>query len=94
MLEEIKLDLADNFCTEDDDILQGYIDRATTDALSISNRENTQINIDILKSEIVQCVKSLYLQRGAEGSRSLSDSGVSTSFSNPLEDLRLNIVKA
>lgn len=94
MLEDIKRDLANNFRTGDDAILQKYIDRVTADALSISNRSNTIGNINLLSSEITRCVKELYLQRGAEGSNSLSDSGVSTSFNKPLEDLRINIVKA
>ena len=72
MLEEIKTDLADNFREGDDDILQEYIDRVTADALSISNREETEDNINLLKSEIKQCVKALYLQRGGEGSKGIS----------------------
>lgn len=94
MLEEIKLDLADNFRTGDDEVLQGYIDRVTTDALSISNRENTEDNIELLSSEIKQCVKGLYLQRGGEGNKSLNASGTSSSFTDCFEDLRKNIVKA
>lgn len=94
MLEEIKTDLADNFRTGDDGILQEYIDRVTADALSISNRENTEDNINLLKSEIEQCVKGLYLQRGGEGSTSLTSGGTNSSFTNCLEDLRVNIVKA
>lgn len=94
MLEEIKQDLADNFRQGDDEILQEYIDRVTTDALSISNRENTEENINLLSSEIKQCVKGMYLQRGGEGSNSLSSAGTNSSFRNCLEDLRINIVKA
>ena len=94
MLEEIKLDLADNFRIGDDEILQEYIDRVTADALSISNRENNQDNIDLLSSEIKQCVKGLYLQRGGEGSKGISDNGLNTTFTDCLEDLRTNIVKA
>lgn len=94
MLGDIKRDLADNFREGDDAILNEYIDRVTADALSISNRKATIDNIRLLSSEIKQCVKALYLQRGAEGSKSLSDSGINTAFNNPLEDLRTNIVKA
>lgn len=94
MLEKIKLDLADNFREGDEEILQGYIDRVTTDALSISNRENTEENIKLLESEIIQCVEGLYLQRGSEGNKTLNASGVNSTFTNCLEDLRLNIVKA
>lgn len=94
MLEEIKTDLADNFRAGDDEILNKYIDEVTADALSISNRENTESNIKLLTPEIKQCVKEKYLLRGSEGSQSLSDSGKSGSFSKPLEDLRVNIVKS
>ena len=94
MLEKIKLDLADNFRTGDDTILQGYIDRVTADALSISNREDTEDNKKLLESEIMQCVKGLYLQRGGEGNKTLNTSGTNSSFTDCLEDLRHNIVKA
>ena len=94
MLEEIKTDLADNFRAGDEEILNKYIDEVTADALSISNRKRSAENIALLSSEIKQCVKEKYLQRGAEGSNSLSDSGKSISFSNPIENMRVNIVKA
>ena len=94
MLEEIKKDLADNFREGDEEILQEYIERITADALSISNRENTQRNRDLLSTEIKQCVKGLYLQRGGEGSTSLTSGGTSSAFKDCIEDLRVNIVKA
>ena len=94
MLEEIKKDLADNFRSGDEDVLRQYIDETTTDALSISNRKKTTDNIRLLESDIKKCVKSKYLQRGSEGSNSLSDSGKSTSFNNPTETMRIEIVKA
>ena len=94
MLEEIKADLADNFREGDDTILQGYIDRVTADALSISNRKDTEANRNLLETEIKQCVKSLYLQRGGEGNTSLTAGGTSSSFKDSLEELRVNIVKA
>ena len=94
MLEEIKKDLAENFKAGDENVLREYIDETTTDALSISNRKNTKENIRLLTSDIKKCVKSKYLQRGSEGSNSLSDSGVSTSFNNPTEIMRIEIVKS
>lgn len=94
MLEEIKIDLADNFRTGDDELLQEYIDRVTADALSISNRKNTPENINLLSTEIKQCVKGLYLQRGGEGSTSMQSGGTNSTFTKCLEDLRVNIVKA
>ena len=94
MLEEIIEDLADNFQTGDEAVLQKYIDETTTSALSISNRTNTPININLLTSEIKKCVKSKYLQRGSEGSKSLNAGGVSSSFENPDEVMRIEIVKS
>lgn len=94
MLEEIKKDLADNFQVGDEEVLRQYIDETTTDALSISNRKKTNDNIRLLESDIKKCVKSKYLQRGSEGSNSLSDSGKSTAFNNPTEIMRIEIVKA
>lgn len=94
MLNDIIKDLGENFKNGDEEVIKKYIDRVTSDALSISNRKKTDENIELLKSEITNCVKGLYLQRGAEGSQSLSDGGKSTSFSKPLEDMRINIVKS
>lgn len=94
MLEDIKRELGENFNPEEYDILNNLIQQITRDALSIANREDTEVNRGLLSSEIKQCVKALYLQRGSEGSSSFSDSGKSTSFTNPLEELRNNIVKS
>lgn len=94
MLEEIKKDLADNFRAGDEDILRQFVDETTTDALSISNRKRTRENIELLESDIKKCVKSKYLQRGAEGSQSFNDSGKSTSFINPTQIMREDIVKS
>lgn len=94
MLDEIRKDLADNYNPEDDDLLQSIIDEVTMSALSISNRDETVENKKLLYSEIKHCVKSLYLQRGTEGSNSYSDGGKSTSFNDPFEELRRNIVNS
>lgn len=94
MLNEIIEDLADNFQTGDEAVLQKYIDETTTDALSISNRKNTQTNINLLTSDIKKCVKSKYLQRGSEGNKSLNAGGVNSSFENPTETMRIEIVKS
>ena len=90
MLEKIKADLADNFKLGDEAVLQNLIDMVTADALFISNRKVD--NKSILDSNIVKCVKELYLQRGSEGSNSLSAGGISTSFNKPLEEMRKEIV--
>lgn len=94
MLNDIKLDLADNFRTGDDAILQKIIDEVTNSALSISNRKNTESNINLLSAEIKKCVKSKYLQRGSEGSKSLNDNGANATLTDPDEELRVNIVKS
>lgn len=94
MLEEIKKDLADNFQQGDEEVLRKYIDETTTDALSISNRKRNQANIELLTSDIKKCVKSKYLQRGSEGNKSLTAGGVSSSFENPTETMRIEIVKS
>ena len=94
MLEEIKKDLADNFRPGDEEVLRKYIDETTTDALSISNRKKTSENISLLTSDIKKCVRAKYLLRGSEGIKSLSDGGVSTSFENPTEIMRIDIVKS
>ena len=92
MLDEIRNDLADNYNPEDDDLLQSIIDEVTMSAFS--NRDETVENKKLLYSEIKHCVKSLYLQRGAEGSNSYSSGGKSTSFNDPFEELRRNIVNS
>lgn len=94
MLEEIKKDLAENFRPGDENVLREYIDETTTDALSISNRKKTTENIKLLTSDIKKCVKAKYLQRGSEGSTSLNAGGINTSFENPTEIMRNEIVKS
>lgn len=89
MLEKIKINLADNFKEGDEAVLQNLIDMVTADALFISNRK---VNNGILDLNIIKCVKELYLQRGSEGSNSLSDGGVSTSFNKPIEEMKKDIV--
>lgn len=94
IFDKVKLDLGENFKTGDDTVLANIIDEAITDALSISNRANTEKNIQLLSSEISKCSKSKYLLRGAEGSKSLSTQGTSSSFEDPLEVMRTDIVKS
>ena len=93
MLNDIMSELGENFRTGDETILEKFIDEVTTDALSISNRQETDKNIEILSSEIKECVKGKYLLRGAEGSKSISDDGRSINIGDPMEKLRIDIVK-
>lgn len=90
MLVKIINDLADNFRKGDEVVLQEIIKEVTADALFISCRKNNDSGI--LDSNIIKCVKSIYLQRGSEGSNSISDSGISTSFSDAKEIMKKEIV--
>ena len=92
MLEEIIENLADNY-RDDEDVLQSILDEATAIALSISNRANTQENIDALSSYIKNYVKAEYLSRGAEGTNTLSEGGVNSNFKDNKEKLRNDIIK-
>lgn len=92
MLREIKLDLAENY-RGDEEVLEHLIDEITAEALFISNREATQINKDILKYEIKNCVKAVYLQRGIEDVSGLSQGGVNSSYKDAIEEMRHNIIR-
>lgn len=92
MLKIIIKDLAENF-RGDEEVLENLINDITAQALFISNRKNDDFNKNILKTEIINCVKSLYLQRGAEDVSSRSESGVSSTYSDAIEKLRNDIIK-
>lgn len=92
MLNEIKNRLADNY-QNDDNVLKGLIDEAQTIALSISNRKNTEENINLLKPYIEEYVIATYLSRGGEGLDSLSDSGKNSSFKDNREKMRNDIIR-
>lgn len=92
MLNEIKNRLADNY-QNDDNVLKGLIDEAQTIALSISNRKNTEDNINLLRPYIEEYVIATYLSRGGEGLNSLSDSGKSSSFKSAKDEMRSNIIR-
>ena len=92
ILAEIISDLADNY-RNDEAVLKSILIDTITNALFLSNRPNTEQNIRLLSTEIKKAVKSIYLQRGAEGSKSLSEQGESNAFENPLEVLQKDIVR-
>ena len=94
IFDKIKLELGENFKTGDDTVLANIIDETITDALSISNRENTDKNIQLLSSDISKCAISKYLIRGSEGSKSISTQGTTASLENPIEVMRNDIVKS
>lgn len=92
ILNEIISDLADNY-REDEQVLQNILNDIITNALFLSNRKNTEDNIRILKPEIKKATKSIYLQRGGEGTTGLNENGSSSSFTNALEELEKDIVR-
>lgn len=89
MLEEIIRDLGDNYSYEDAEILQSIIDRVTAVAQSLSNNQSIELN-----PYIKTCVKAEYLSRGGEGLNSLSESGKGSNFTDNIEKMRNDIVKA
>lgn len=93
MLEDIKAQLGDNYREKDDTFLQRLIDKVTAIALSVSNRSNTEDNIELLSPYIEECVVGDYLNRGGEGLNSLNDSGKNSSFKNNRAEMRSNIIK-
>lgn len=90
---EIIADLGENYNSSDEAVLETILNEVTADALSISNRSNTEVNKILLKSEIKKCVKTIYLQRGSEDVKSLSTSGLSSSYVDAYNELRDNIIK-
>lgn len=89
MLDEIIEDLGDNYNNADEDILQSIINRVTTVAQTLSNNDS-----DELTPYIKTCVKAEYLSRGGEGLSSLSESGVNSNFTDNIEKMRSDIIKA
>ena len=93
MLNEIIAELGENYNTDDRAVLESIIDETTSNALFISNRQDTVLNRDLLKPEIKQSVISQYLRRGTEDVNSLSQAGLSSSYVDYVDQLRKNIVK-
>lgn len=89
MLDEIIKDLGDNYNYEDAEILQNIVDRVTAVAQSLSNNQSEELN-----PYIKTCVKAEYLSRGGEGLNSLSESGKSSSFTDNVDKMRNDIIKA
>ena len=93
MLNEIIAELGENYNSDDRALLEQIIDETTSNALFISNRNDTVLNRDLLKPEIKQSVISQYLRRGSEDVTSLGQSGLSSSYVDYVDQLRNNIVK-
>ena len=101
ILKEIIDDLAENFRAfgeegesfeKEKEILNNLLGRVIADALIISNRLNTSTNISFLRSEIIDTVKALYLQRGSEDVNSKSESGLNSNYKKAVKEMRENIV--
>lgn len=90
LIEKIICDLADNFVQGDELVLEDILTDVVSCALDISNKES----IEGLEYEIKKCVKSIYLQRGAEDVNSLNQSGRISSYVDPMEEMRNNIIKS
>lgn len=98
-------DLGANFRDGDGNVIGALLDDAVDSALSISNRldralTNGEVDedklsnqLEILKPEIKKCVKTLYLQRGAEDVRSQSLSGLSSTYEDAMDALRRDIIR-
>lgn len=93
MINEIINELGDNYNSDDRSVLEEILEEITTNALTISNCENSAKNIEYLKREIKTCVKGIYLQRGSEGLENLSQSGINSSFNDCMDKLRNDIIR-
>lgn len=93
MLNEIINELGAYYNEEDNALLNSILEETTTNALFISNMDNNESNKNLLKQEIKECVKTIYLRRGTEHNQSLNANGESATYINPYEQLRTNIIK-
>jgi len=89
MIDEIIAELGENYNTADEEVLESILNEVTTNALFISNRSEYKP----LSREIKECVKTIYLQRGVEDTKSLSRSGISSTYKDAFEQLRNDIIR-
>lgn len=89
-IEKIINDLGANFNSEEEDVLEDILNEVSSIASNISNRNE---NDEKLYPYIKKAVKAIYLCRGAEGMQSTSESGVSSSFEDIIDKMRIDIVK-
>lgn len=93
LLNSLIRDLADNYINTDREVLKGLLEETIANAFFISNRQKTEDNLTMLSFEIKNCVKSLYLQRGTEDVKNLSESGRSSTFKSPIDEMRNSIIR-
>ena len=101
LIYSIVSDLGANYHDESSELLEALLDEAVNDALIVSNRsvlartqEGLQAQLDVLASNIRKCVKSMYLQRGAEDVKSQSQSGLNSTYENAIETMSLDIIRS
>lgn len=86
---KITEDLGANY-RGDEEVLQDIFEEVSSIASDISNRKADD---EKLFPYIKKATKATYLCRGAEGVKSKSESGVTETFDDIVENLRNNIVK-
>ena len=88
MINKLKVDLSVNFKSGDDSILSDFID----DYISIaSNNSNRHKDDEKLYPYVYKAVKSAYLRRGDEGSKSSTEGSLSTSYEDIEEKLAKDV---
>lgn len=92
IFDEIVNDLAESY-RNDDSVLYDTLSDVITDALSISNRQNNDTNLLLLKGNIKKAVKSIYLRRGAEGISSSSQPGFSDVYEEEMDIMLKDIIR-
>lgn len=103
LLESIIHDLGANFKTGDNIILSELLDEIINDALLVSNRyskaqqssADMSAQITVLQSEIRNCVKAIYLRRGAEEISSENNGVLSLNmtFEDAIDRMTSHIIK-
>ena len=93
LLKSIQDDLANNYNSKDISVLKTLLDDVIANALFYSKRKETDDNLKLLSLEIKECVKKIYLRRGAEETSSLSESGKNSVYIDAIAELRSNILK-
>ena len=87
MVNKLKLDLADNYRTDDEAILKEYIKLYSEIASQASNRD---VYDEKIKSYVYLAVKEAYIRRGEEGIVSSNEGGHTKSYVDIEEKLRKN----
>ncbi|MBE6156980.1 MAG: hypothetical protein E7161_04490 [Firmicutes bacterium] len=95
ILNEIIRDLSDNY-RDDIQVIDSLLEDVINDALFMSNRQHKKdidTQLTLLKSNIKKAVKTIYLQRGTEDVTSNSQSGISNTYSDAMEQMQKDIIR-